>query len=283
MNLPATLRRLRCFTAVVLGLAVVFASVVCAGAEADDRFESQIAPLLVKRCLSCHAAEDPHGKFDLSRQAGALAGGESGEPAIVPGKPLASNLLDRVRSGEMPPKGKGQPLTRAEIALLESWIADGAPWPDDRTLSPFEFTSERRGGYDWWSLRPLAAPAAPHVKDSQWPRSDIDRFVLARLEDAGLSPSPQADRATLIRRLTFDLLGLPPTPEEVQAFVADPDAAAYERLIDRLLASPHYGERWARHWLDVARFGESDGFEYDRPRENAWPYRDWVIQALNDD
>ncbi|MEK6235990.1 MAG: DUF1549 domain-containing protein, partial [Planctomycetales bacterium] len=248
-----------------------------------DFFEERVAPLLVKRCLRCHDAGDPHGGLDLSRRSGAIAGGESEEPVVAPGKPEQSHLLERIRDGEMPPEGKGEPLTPAEIALLTRWIKQGAAWPETRVLNPFEFTTDRRAGFDWWSLQPVAVPKRPAVKDASWPRDDIDYFVLARLENAGLAPSPEADRKTLIRRLCFDLLGLPPTPRQIEQFVADQDPKALENLVDELLESPRYGERWARHWLDVARFGESDGFEYDRPRPNAWPYRDWVIQALNDD
>jgi hypothetical protein len=256
---------------------------VCAAEEASISFEKRIVPLLVKRCLGCHNPSDPHGEFDLSSKSSAFKGGESEEPAISAGKPEASHLIERVKAGEMPPKDKGTPLTNAEIALLEGWIKSGAAWPQQRVLSPFEFTSDRRGGYDWWSLQPVTVPEPPNVKQADWPRTDFDHFVLARLEDSGLRPSVEADRRTLIRRLSFDLLGLPPAPEDIEKFVADKDPKAYEHLVDGLLASPHYGERWARHWLDVARFGESDGFEYDRPRPNAWPYRDWVINALNDD
>ncbi len=179
----------------------------------------------------------------------------------------------------MPPK---RPLAANEKSLLREWIAGGAPWgttPIDR----MRYTTSTRAGYDWWSLQPVEPREPPVVRDASWPRDAIDRFVLAKLEAAGLTPAPPADRRTLIRRLSFDLIGLPPTPDEVAAFVADDHPQAYERLVERLLASPHYGERWARHWLDLARFGESNGFEYDEPRRNAWPYRDWVIDALNRD
>ena len=248
-----------------------------------DLFEKQVAPILVRRCLACHGGSQAEGGLDLSARAAALAGGESGEAALAPGKPGDSHLLTRVKEGEMPPEDEGEPLAAAEIAILQTWIEQGAAWPDERVLSPFEFTTGRRAGFDWWSLQPIAAAARPKVKQQEWPRAEFDYFILARLEAAGLSPSPEADRRTLIRRVHFDLLGLPPSPDDVEAFVSDPDPGAYEELVDRLLASPQYGERWARHWLDVARFGESDGFEYDRPRPNAWPYRDWVINALNDD
>ncbi|MBL7650134.1 MAG: DUF1549 domain-containing protein, partial [Candidatus Hydrogenedentes bacterium] len=182
-------------------------------------------------------------------------------------------------SDEMPPKS---PLSAAEKEMLGDWIASGADWGRE-SIDRFRYTSDVRAGYDWWSLQPVVRAPAPAVKDAKWPRNPVDAFVLAKLEAEGLAPSPEADRRTLLRRLAFDLTGLPPTPEEVAAFVADADPQAYEKQVDRLLASPDYGVRWARHWLDIVRFGESNGFEYDEPRRNAWPYRDWVITALNRD
>ncbi|HEY1599967.1 MAG TPA: DUF1553 domain-containing protein, partial [Pirellulales bacterium] len=237
-----------------------------------------IAPLLAARCLGCHNATDKKGELDLTQAATAVAGGTAGA-AIVASQPDESYLWQRVRDDEMPPK---KPLAAAEKELLRGWIEAGAAWgtnPIDR----FRYTSDVRGGYDWWSLQPVRPTEPPAVHEQSWPRGPLDRFVLARLEGAGLKPSPEADRRTLIRRLSFDLTGLPPVPNDVAAFVADQDPQAYKRLVDRLLASPQYGERWARHWLDLARFGESNGFEYDEPRRNAWPYRDWVIDALNRD
>src|SRR5205814_778511 len=150
-------------------------------------------------------------------------------------------------------------------------------------IDPYRASTDRRGGYDWWSFQPVRRPEPPAVRRGDWVRNPLDAFVLARLEAKGLDPSPEADRRTLVRRLSFDLIGLPPTPEEVEAFVNDPRPDAYERLVDRLLASPHYGERWARHWLDVARFGESSGYEHDNDRPHAYQYRDFVIEALNRD
>jgi hypothetical protein len=248
-------------------------------AEAAARtFDEQIAPLLARRCLECHDAVEKKGGLDLTRRDMAVAGGDSGA-AIVGGKPQESYLWQRVDTDEMPPK---KPLAEAEKKLLKDWIAAGAVWgrgPIDR----FRYTSDVRAGYDWWSLQPVRRLDPPVVKHSDWPHNTIDHFVLANLEAHGLAPSPEAARKVLIRRLTFDLTGLPPTPEEVDAFVADEDPKAYQRLVNRLLASLDYGERWSRHWLDLARFGESNGFEYDEPRRNAWPYRDWVIRAINRD
>ena len=173
----------------------------------------------------------------------------------------------------MPPKN---PLRPDQVAAIRTWIEAGAPY-DGETLAP------RRAGPDWWSLRPIARPKVPEVKGKDWVRTPIDAFILARLESRGLTPAPEADRVATIRRATFDLTGLPPTPAEVDAFVADQSTGAYETLVDRLLASPAYGERWARHWLDVARFAESHGYETNQLRPTAWPYRDYVIRAFNED
>jgi hypothetical protein len=247
-----------------------------------DPFERVIAPLFVKHCLTCHNPSDAKGGLDLTSRASLLTGGDSG-PAISPGAPNDSYLLDRATKGEMPPPGKGTRLTAAETAQLAKWIKDGAAWPRERTLSPFEFTTELRGGLDWWSLQPLSRPKIPTVRRNDWVRNPIDAFVLEKLEQKNLSPAADAERVVWLRRATFDLWGLPPTPEEIDAFVADTSSDAYEKAVDRLLASPHYGERWGRHWLDVVRFGESQGFEYDRIRDHAWRYRDYVIQSLNAD
>ena len=252
-------------------------------------FEQHVRPLLVSRCYECHSADAKKIKGDLllDTKAGWARGGESG-PAIVPGKPEASSLINAVRYDhatiKMPPKGK---LAQAEIDALVKWVQMGAPDPRDGAASPI--TDHKKGidieaGKKLWSLQPLSAPEPPAVEDpTGWCRSPIDRFVLAKLEAKGIAPNKLVDRRRLIRRATFDLHGLPPTPEEVAAFVNDPDPAAYEKLIDRLLASPRYGERWASYWLDVARFGESDGFEHDYDRPHAYHYRDFVIRALNDD
>jgi hypothetical protein len=248
------------------------------GISAPLDFDQTVAPLLTRHCLDCHSGSKPKGKLDLTSKKTTFAGGKNG-PSVVPGKPDASLLWNRVKDGEMPPKKK---LTAEEQKLLHAWIAAGAAWGSD-PIDPFRVTTEKRAGYDWWSLRPLNSAQAPVVKETNDTRNVVDAFVRARLETRGLRPSPEADRRTLIRRLSFDLLGLPPTPTEVERFVRDPDEQAYEKLVDRYLASPHYGERWARHWLDVVRYGESNGYERDLPRPNAWPYRDWVVQALNHD
>ena len=170
----------------------------------------------------------------------------------------------------MPPTGP--PLDAAQVAVLKAWIDAGAAAPSDEVAAAAMH----------WSFRPVVRPAEPAVKNEAWVRNPIDRFVLARLEKEGIAPSPEADRATLIRRLSLDLLGLPPSPKEVDDFIADKTPDAYEKLVDRLLASPHYGERWGRHWLDLARYADSNGYSIDAPR-SMWPYRDWVINAFNKD
>jgi hypothetical protein len=241
-------------------------------------FDIRVAPILARRCLDCHSGSDPKGKLDLSRRAAALAGGKTG-PAIVAGNLDESPLWTKVESDEMPPKA---PLDAAEKAALRDWIAAGAPWGTD-PIDPYQVTTSRRAGRDWWSLQPVRRPQAPTVRLPGWARSPIDAFVLHKLEEHGLSPEPQAEKRALIRRLSFDLLGLPPVPEEIDAFLGDSSPDAYLRLVDRYLASPQYGVRWARWWLDLARYGESNGFEYDEFRPNAWRYRDWVVDAFNRD
>jgi hypothetical protein len=241
-------------------------------------FDRAIAPLLTQHCLDCHAGPRPRGGLDLTRRQSALAGGDKGH-AVVPGKPDDSILWQYVNAGKMPPK---RPLPEKDKAALRAWIEAGAPWGTD-PIDPFRVTTDLRAGYDWWSLRPVRRPDPPRVRREDWPRNPIDAFVLARLEEKGLRPAPEASPRVLVRRLYFDLIGLPPPPEEVEAFARDPSDRAYRALVDRLLASPQHGVRWARHWLDVARYGESDGFERNAPRPAAWHYRDWVVEALNAD
>ncbi len=247
--------------------------IASAQAGEPDPLAQRIRPIL-SRCVACHSGEDPAGGLDLTSRAAALRGGESG--IVLHSNDAARSLVYRkVAAGKMPPK---QPLSRDQVALVRQWIDAGAAWAEPSPIAVKPSTDD-----GLWVLRPLARPEPPKVRSSSWVTNPIDAFILARLEAAGLAPAPPADRLTLIRRATFDLLGLPPTPEEVDAFVADPSPAAYERLIDRLLASPHYGERWGRHWLDVARFSESHGYEYDHIRDHAWHYRDYVIRSLNAD
>jgi hypothetical protein len=241
-------------------------------------FDRTVAPLLGQRCLPCHSGANPKGDLDLGRRESALAGGKSG-PVVEPGKPDKSLLWELVNGGKMPPK---KPLSDREKNVLRQWIASGAEWGTD-PIDVFRLTTDKRAGYDWWALQPIRRPAVGSSSAKSPCRNPIDHFVVDKLAALGLDLAPEAGRRILIRRLSFDLLGLPPSPEEVEAFVKDPAHDAYERLVDRYLASPHYGIRWARHWLDIARFGESNGFEFDEWRPNAWPYRDWVVQAFNRD
>ena len=258
---------------------VAVTSFAVAGDEPPVAFDREIAPLLVRRCLDCHSGTEKKGMLDLSRAESATKGGESGA-AIVPGKSVDSLLWQRVRDGEMPPK---KPLLKEETELLRRWIDGGAKWGAS-PIDPFAFTTNARAGYDWWSLQPVKRPPVPEVRSSKSEtRNPIDAFVWTRLQKESLVPSPSADKRTLIRRLSFDLIGLPPTPAEFAEFEKDDSPKAYEKLVDRLLDSPHYGERWARHWLDIIRFGESQGFERDKLRMNSWRYRDWVVSAFNRD
>jgi hypothetical protein len=269
------------------GLINVLVLVVLLGMQsrasaADVDFNRDVARVLAGHCLDCHNDFDLKGGLDLSTQQGARAGGDSG-PVITGGKLDGSLLWQRVADDEMPPEA---PLRDEDKQVLRRWIEAGAKWGGG-PIDVFRYSSEHRAGYDWWSLRPLTRPRVPvpvEPSAGEAPAANsIDRFVDARLHAARLHRSPPADRRTLIRRLSFDLTGLPPSPEAVQRFIDDNAPDAYERLVDRLLASPAYGERWARHWLDVVRFGESQGFERDKLRENAWRYRDWVVDALNND
>lgn len=246
------------------------------GAQTPLEIEARMAVVLVQRCVSCHHGEEAKGGLDLSQRASALRGGDSG-PAVVPGDAEASLVWDRVDAEEMPPE---HPLTEEELQLFHEWIEAGAGWTAER-LDPFAYSSDLRAGYDWWAYQPLAdSELVYHPGQSPHP---IDYFVDQRLAAAGLSRAPPADRRVLLRRLSIDLHGLPPTPQQRDAFLMDMHDSAYSRLVDRMLESPEYGQRWARHWLDVARFGESQGFERDKLRSNSWRYRDWVVSAFNDD
>jgi hypothetical protein len=265
----------------IIRFLALWPAVLVALASTDARgvdFDADVAPLLARRCLDCHGHTENKGGLDLSSEKTARAGGDSGE-VIVAGKPAESLLWMRISQHEMPPK---KPLPPAEQQILKDWIASGARWGTD-PIDPFRYSNDTRAGYDWWSLQPLQRPAPPRVANEALVRNPIDRFILAGLEARQLSPAPTADKRVLIRRLSFDLLGLPPEPSDVDEFLADESPRAYEHLVERFLQSPHYGERWGRHWLDIVRFGESQGFERDKFRPNAWPYRDWVISSLNDD
>ncbi|HWG41770.1 MAG TPA: DUF1553 domain-containing protein [Gemmataceae bacterium] len=244
---------------------------------AETLFSKQIAPLLEQHCLRCHSGKTQRGGLSLATSADLMAGGDSG-PVVVAGKPDESLLVEMI-SGHKPkmPK-KAAPLKPAQVALLREWIQQGAAWPKNLTLAECKEQEET-----WWSLKPLARPGVPMVQSPAQVRTPIDAFILRQLARQGMKPSAEADRRTLIRRLSFDLLGLPPTPEEIDAFVRDKTPNAYERLVDQLLDSPRYGERWARHWLDVVHYGDTHGYDKDKVRPNAWPYRDYLIRAFNED
>lgn len=258
----------------LLILLMTFATV----SSQDGIFRESIAPLLQAKCLRCHSGSTPKGELDLSTAQGLREGGSSGKVIATNGN--KSLLLELIEQRKMPPKDK---LTNAEIEAFRKWVQAGGNW----TGPDFEFKSAdvagKRAGKDWWSLQPIGQPGLPVIKNSRWVRQPVDVFILNKLESNGLVPAPEADRRTYLRRVKFDLLGLPPTPLEIAQFQADSSPNAYEKLIDRLLASPHYGERWGRHWLDIVRFAESHGYETNELRRSAWPYRDWVIRAFNED
>lgn len=247
-------------------------------------FEAKIAPLLIQKCVECHNHRDASGGLDLTTKEGLHKGGDSGA-ALEVGKPAQSELLQRVVDHEMPPEKRGQkqPLPDKEINLLRTWIAEGAIWPEDRKLDLFERTTPTHAGRNWWSLKPVKRPEIPTVKKSDWGINPIDSFILSRLEKNGYEPAPQADKRTIIRRVYFDLIGLPPDVKQIKSFLADNSPAAYEKMVDQLLASPQFGERWARYWLDLVRYAETSGYERDQVKPNIWKYRDWVIESLNSD
>ncbi len=247
-----------------------------------DFFEKEVRPLLVQRCQSCHGADKAKGGLRLTSRAAVLEGGGTG-PAALPGKPGDSLLVKAIRhtdSPKMPPKER---LPDREIDILTRWVQMGLPWPDaagSAGAGRFEITPEQRR---FWAFQPVKDSSPPIIKDASWPLTPIDRFVLAKIEAKGLRPSAVADRRTLIRRATFDLTGLPPTPDEIDAFLADGSPAAWEKVIDRLLASPHYGERWGRHWLDLVHYADTAGETADFPVPEAYRYRNYVIDAFNAD
>ncbi len=253
-----------------------------------DFFKKDVLPVLEKNCLKCHGAEPDKlkGGLDLSTRKGALDGGETG-PAVDLAKPADSLLLKFIHykdeNHKMPPKGK---MSDKDIATLEKWVKDGLPVSDDRIGGVGGVKPPPKGGQDgkrYWAYQPVKNPPAPDVKAKEWVKNPIDAFILAKLEAKNLKPVAPAARAALIRRATYDLTGLPPSPAEVDAFVNSKDADAYEKLLDRLLASPQYGEKWGRHWLDVVRFGETNGYERDGPKPYAYRYRDYVIKSFNED
>jgi mono/diheme cytochrome c family protein len=273
--------------ALILATSLVWPSVraqTAVPAQAID-YARDIQPLFAQHCYECHGPDKARGRLRLDLRAAAFRGGLTG-PALVPGNgeqsPLVRRLLGLDGEDQMPKDG--DPLPAHEIALIRAWIDQGAVWPGEETAS--EAASAAANEPRHWAYRPLARPPVPEVRDTKWARTAVDRFVLARLEKEGLVPAHDAPLETLLRRASLDLTGLPPSPAEIDEVVGEATrngrAAAYGRFVDRLLASPHYGERWARPWLDLARYADSNGFEKDQPRV-MWKYRDWVIHALNKD
>ncbi len=274
----------------IIAVAQVASGVGHCDEPTSDRvdFVRDVQPLLLSRCAECHGEKVSKSGLRLDVKSAALRGGDSGA-VIVPSESAKSLLLERISSrgdDKMPPEGER--LSDSHVGLIKRWIEQGANWPDG--VDKAKLVDK----YDWWSLKPLVRPDVPAINPdvirsqnrpiaASEKISPIDAFVIAKLHEKGLTPSPAADRRTLARRAYFDLIGLPPTPEKIEAFLADTDPNAYEKLVDELLESPHYGERWARHWLDVVHYGDTHGYDKDKPRPNAWPYRDYVIRALNSD
>ena len=270
----------------LLCMASLSVGCLCAAQAANpgEFFELHVRPVLAKNCYPCHT-DSRMGGLRLDSREQVLKGGNSG-PAMIPGDAANSLFIQAVSHThprlKMPPGGK---LKDEEIANLKAWVNAGAVWPDTGpALAPkpeYRITPEQRA---FWAFQPVRNPALPEVRNAAWTKGPIDRFILAGLEARGLAPAPAADKRTLIRRATFDLIGLPPTPDEVDAFLKDRAPDAFAKVVDRLLASPHYGERWGRYWLDVARYSDDKlNSERDEPYPNAFRYRDWVIQAFNDD
>ncbi len=270
-----------CILPVVIGFAV---GSLGAAARADEEgvrfFETEVRPLLAANCFECHGPEQQWSGLRLDTREDLAKGGDSGA-AVVSGQPDESLLIRAVRHDDdapaMPPEDEGKRLTEREIGILTRWIAAGAVYPATTDPTPEKVAAGH------WAFQPLGDPALPDVSDASWPQGELDRFILARLEVEGMSPAPPADRRTLLRRVTFDLTGLPPSPEELKSFLTDDRPDAYERVVDRLLASSAYGERWGRHWLDVARYADSNGLDENIAHGNAWRYRDYVVQAFNED
>ena len=246
-------------------------------------FETEIAPIIVRRCVECHNGRSAKGDLDLTTRDGWLSGGSSG-PAVVEGNVADSYLLHRLAEGEMPPPVGGvvRRLPPNEIAQIRDWVTEGLSWPAGRRLDLYEHSTEDRGGRDWWSLQPVVRPSVPRVADSKL--HEIDAFIVDKLVEQGMRPAACATPRELIRRLYYGLTGLPPSADDLALHLATwDDETSYPRLVDQLLQSPRFGERWARYWLDVVRFAETCGYERDQLKPKIWMYRDWVINALNQD
>lgn len=269
----------------------VVAYAPCRADDGVEFFEKKIRPVLVEHCYSCHSAEAKtlQGELRLDLKVGWQLGGESGEPAIVPGKPDESPLIRSIRheegSSAMPPKQAK--LSSAVIADFAAWIKAGAVDPRDGNLErrdkAAEWESVFQSRLDWWSLKPVVKAVPPEVKQTDWPKTEVDRFILAELDAKGIAPMPEAERRALARRLSFALTGLPPDSKLVERYLADTTPQAYDELITALLDSPHFGERFARHWMDVVHYSDTHGYEWDVPAKNAWRYRDYLIRAFNAD
>lgn len=269
----------------VAALALLTAPAVAAEPVDNDYFEKNVRPILVTNCVSCHNDKKQKGGLRLDSKSAFMKGGDNGA-AVVPGEPAKSRLIQVIRYDgdiKMPLRGK---LTDAEIATLTAWVKGGAPWPNDNTIAqtPGQTFDLHARAKAQWSFQPIRRLAVPVVTNHQSQiTNEIDRFLLAKLDGAGLTFAPSADKRTLLRRIYFDLIGLPPTPEEIDAFLSDKSPNAYEKVVDKLLASPHYGERWGRHWLDLVRYAETHGHEFDFEIPDAWRYRDYVVRAFNAD
>jgi hypothetical protein len=278
-------------------LALVLASFTAPAADSSrseafskdqiDFYEKQVQPILAENCFKCHSHQAEKIKASLvvdSREA-LLKGGDSG-PALIPGNVDKSLLIRAVRQIDddlkMPPKKR---LSEEQIAVLAKWVEMGAPAPQSLARVGGETKGRRATTRDtnWWAFQPVREVRIPEVQDAGWSRNQIDAFVFANLRGAGLKPSPEAEKRTLVRRVYFDLIGLPPSAEQVEQFINDTAPDAYEKLVDGLLADPRYGEKWARHWLDLVRYAESDGYKADSFRPQAWRYRDYVIRSFNQD
>ncbi|MCH8830098.1 MAG: DUF1549 domain-containing protein, partial [Planctomycetes bacterium] len=283
-RIPFLLSGVAAVAAVTVPMHVAFAS-DRPTAQQLEFFEKKIRPVLIAHCYKCHSskAKKVKGALLLDTRAGLRKGGDSGS-IVQPGNPKKSLLIRALNydGTEMPPSGK---LPQRVIADFEAWVRMGAPDPRDGPATVAKKTAvDYRLGLKFWAFQPPKNPPLPSVKDTVWPQRDLDRFVLARLQRASLKPSPPAEKQVLIRRAYFDLIGLPPTAQEVAAFLQDDSADAFVRVVDRLLKSPHYGERWGRRWLDVARFGEDQAHTFKARRyPRGYLYRDWVVKALNDD
>ena len=250
--------------------------------EEVEFFEKQIRPLLANKCYSCHGPKEQLSSLRLDSRAAMIEGGTRG-PSLVPGKPQESLMFRAVLHQELK-MPLGSKLPESQVADLKRWILMGAPWPD---TTPIADTDEgdfyERISKEHWAYQPMRASSPPAVERPDWSRNFVDRFILSRLQEAGLEPAPQVDPRAFVRRLSFSLIGLPPDPAALDELLADPSRAAYEAFVDRLLASSHFGEHWARHWMDVVRFGETYGYEWNYEVLGAWRYRDYLIRAFNQD